>query len=534
MWNIGLENFIEEKIRSAFNQLRMSPLNLGGVSYFGGGSTIYPAGYIGQLPQTRVAFDFSEDASDIIPSGGMSLLDNLNRIRYRVSNLENAVWSGGDIAITFTQLADTPTSYSGYGNYILRVKATEDGIEFIPAVSGGGGSTTFLQLTDTPSTYSGNAGAFLLVNSTEDGVEFKQAQDVLGQIAHSYQFFVDGALSVESSIQSVIVESSVYITTFHAMLAQSGTSGQTTITLSKNGATIATLILQYNETYKTVSVDQSATAGDILSISITSVASGASTLSAAVAYNSGSGIIVGGGGGSSNGISLYVVDAPPAQAGAFDDEFNDSVFSGWSIYNHSGVSENLTITEESRGLKLSLDTDYTYGILGVYKSTSSITYPYTFFTKVSVNALRDQNLKAGILILESPTNPSARVIFVHLNTVGFESYQAIDSFNSYNDTLYTNWIQDSVGRITNHVYIKVTLYRTAPNNLYMRSGMSLDGKGWIDFSYTNALPFIAPQGIGLGVWKSSSVTGMNAYFQFFRGKGGDYLTTNLDGRILQL
>lgn len=60
---------------------------LGGGSGEGGGTGGPPGGFIGQLIQTRVAFDNTEESSLDIPSGilpysGASLLDNLNRIRY--------------------------------------------------------------------------------------------------------------------------------------------------------------------------------------------------------------------------------------------------------------------------------------------------------------------------------------------------------------------------------------------------------------------------------------------------------------------
>lgn len=39
----------------------------------------------------------------------------------------------------FLNLVDTPSDYTGYGGYYLRVKSGEDGLEFV-AGGGGGGS----------------------------------------------------------------------------------------------------------------------------------------------------------------------------------------------------------------------------------------------------------------------------------------------------------------------------------------------------------------------------------------------------------
>ena len=44
--------------------------------------------------------------------------------------------------------------------------------EFPLGFGGGGGVSNFLGLTDTPAAYSGEAGKFVKVKSTEDGLEF--------------------------------------------------------------------------------------------------------------------------------------------------------------------------------------------------------------------------------------------------------------------------------------------------------------------------------------------------------------------------
>lgn len=75
------------------HQNNTRPLNLGGVFGTGGGTGGPPGGFIGQLPQTRVAFDTSEDeiwdyvTVSGVPSG-TSLVTNLNRIRYRLKGAE--------------------------------------------------------------------------------------------------------------------------------------------------------------------------------------------------------------------------------------------------------------------------------------------------------------------------------------------------------------------------------------------------------------------------------------------------------------
>jgi hypothetical protein len=75
-------NILEQK-------LKLRPLNLGGVSASGGGGGGPPGGYVGMLPQYRVAYDNAElESNDLLGSG--NLIDNLNHIRYRLSHVEDA------------------------------------------------------------------------------------------------------------------------------------------------------------------------------------------------------------------------------------------------------------------------------------------------------------------------------------------------------------------------------------------------------------------------------------------------------------
>lgn len=76
---------------SAFQRNIMAqPLMLGGAPGSGGGYGGRPGGFTGYLPQTRVAYDMSEDATLITVTSGQSLLDNLNHIRARIQTLETS------------------------------------------------------------------------------------------------------------------------------------------------------------------------------------------------------------------------------------------------------------------------------------------------------------------------------------------------------------------------------------------------------------------------------------------------------------
>lgn len=165
---LSLEKEILDLINQSIRVTRAQPLFLGGTTASGGGSGAPAAGTIGQLTQTRVTYDLSEDEDNTVPASGASLLHNLNRIRYRIAQIEA---SGVSSSGTFLGLSDSPDSYIGQAGKSVVVNATEDGLEFT-TVSGGVGDIAFTDLTDAPSTYSGQAGKSVVVNNTENGLEF--------------------------------------------------------------------------------------------------------------------------------------------------------------------------------------------------------------------------------------------------------------------------------------------------------------------------------------------------------------------------
>lgn len=89
MATYDFERQIYRTIESTQAIILSRPLNLGGVSTSGGGGGGPPGGFTGQLPQSRVTYDMLEDATNYTPLSGYSVLDNLNHIRYRITNLEN-------------------------------------------------------------------------------------------------------------------------------------------------------------------------------------------------------------------------------------------------------------------------------------------------------------------------------------------------------------------------------------------------------------------------------------------------------------
>jgi hypothetical protein len=111
------------------------PLDLGGVPGPSGGVGGPPGGYTGYLPQRQVAYDETELATIVTPESGMSLLDNLNHIRYQIAHVSGGVGGG---------IEEAPVDGNLYGR-------KDAGWTVVPT-SGTGGSGHTIEVKDTPFT----------------------------------------------------------------------------------------------------------------------------------------------------------------------------------------------------------------------------------------------------------------------------------------------------------------------------------------------------------------------------------------------
>ena len=130
-----LDYVLLDMIQSSQRTIRSAPMNLGGIPGSGGGEGAPPGGFIGWLPQTRVAYDTDEYASLDTPSGG-SLLDNLNHIRYRLGAVETLA---GKITVVDS---NTPATYTSVDTIYFSggVEITDLGSgDILVVVSGGPG-----------------------------------------------------------------------------------------------------------------------------------------------------------------------------------------------------------------------------------------------------------------------------------------------------------------------------------------------------------------------------------------------------------
>ena len=219
------DNTVLEMIEFATRTVITKPLNLGGTAGAGGGVGGPPGGFIGQLPQYRVAYDTLELATlDTLPSGvtgisGWSLVDNLNHIRFRIEELE----SGASIIVEddnniLTYLDTTTLHFSGAGVTVNNLGGGE--VQVVITASGGGGGgldeatadTLYLRLDTTNNPLTGpldisptnDYGIYLVTdgdNTTLDVEQYGGASVVNSDFFFGYQeanagnvnsIFIDG------------------------------------------------------------------------------------------------------------------------------------------------------------------------------------------------------------------------------------------------------------------------------------------------------------------------------------------------------
>jgi hypothetical protein len=143
-----LDHVIIDLLESTAKNLKATPLNLGGIHGAGGGRGGPPGGFIGWLPQTRVAYDEDELESPFTSASG-SLLDNLNHIRYRLGTLE----SGASITVIDSNTAsifyDVDTiHFSGAGVIVTDLGDGDVKVEITATGSGGSGTPLTVQEID--------------------------------------------------------------------------------------------------------------------------------------------------------------------------------------------------------------------------------------------------------------------------------------------------------------------------------------------------------------------------------------------------
>jgi hypothetical protein len=274
-----MPNF-EQNFFNYFNilkrQILTQPLVLGGYTGSGGGAGGPPGGFLGYLPQYRVTYDLSELESDFSPTISGSLLDNLNRIRYRVHVLEESGPGGGGGSISLYQ-----------NDVMVASGVTKLNFEGSVTVIDEGSNKTTVTVTA-----SGSSG---------------------GTSYSDYVWYADGFLVTASGVDpNIVIPRNCTIQSVYANVKIAGDSGSTIIDVNKNGTTIFTNqgnrpSIAFNDADKTTKSGTpdvvSLVEYDVLSLDIDSVAVNAESLSVIITM-SGSG---GGSSSSSSGISDMIM-----------------------------------------------------------------------------------------------------------------------------------------------------------------------------------------------------------------------------------
>lgn len=152
------EQYLFELFGRVTRYINTRPLNLGGYTSLAGGEGGPPGGFTGYLPQGRVAYDTTEAETMAVPASGSSIVDNLNRIRYRIAQLEtsisgvigdisiDSIWQElGDLAVGLGLSSATVLSVGNDGEYLSADSTAPTGLKWTTisgvSVSGSGDVT---------------------------------------------------------------------------------------------------------------------------------------------------------------------------------------------------------------------------------------------------------------------------------------------------------------------------------------------------------------------------------------------------------
>lgn len=230
-----------EAMRSMQNYIMARPLNLGGVSGPLGGVGGPPGGIVGQLPQTAVAFDSSELAVNTIPNSGASLLDNLNRIRYRLAQVE-----GGTVTVSgviYVQDEGTQVYEGSILNFVgAGVTATTQAGKAIITIPGGLTSVndTDVIFTDNTTNNASTAKHGYLPKLSGDANNVLLGTGAWGGAVQTAIFTFEGELATNTGAIRIYNQTGITRTFLKVFLSvgTAPTGAAIIVDVNKNGSTI--------------------------------------------------------------------------------------------------------------------------------------------------------------------------------------------------------------------------------------------------------------------------------------------------------
>lgn len=270
--NRNFENQLYEYLASIQAWLNTRPINLGGASGPSGG---FGWGFIGQLPQSSIAFDTSEAAVWEIPASGWSLLHNLNRIRYMIAG-----------SLQEVQQNDTPVA-SGIsiinfeGNVSVLKEANKVTVTIASGVSAG--NTVVSEQTFSQAPASGTSVLYSRVDHTH-GTPYQPTREIIFTMPYDLVTTVGGLrmynqLGINFHISKVLI----------SVATPPVTSDDVTVDINNGGTTIFStqanrpVITSGNYTGSTTTINlPDFNDGDYLTMDIDIPGSGTSFLTAHV------------------------------------------------------------------------------------------------------------------------------------------------------------------------------------------------------------------------------------------------------------
>lgn len=218
---------------------------------------------------------------------------------------------------------------------------------------------------------------------------------------------------------------------------------------------------------------------------------------------------------SPSATTLYMPDAPPATAGAEDDEFADAAGagtpSGWTEVDHGG---HQTVSEDEAGLVLSQASHTPFCVSGIYKAIPA--GDFTYWTKVSTGGVPEaDHLWGGIALWQDATSAAGDLAIMALvaGAATPRSHIELSTFTDF-DSFGANLALNEIGvdAYPSHVYLRVRR-----NGTTYTWEWSSDGISWMKM-YSNTLAF-TPTHIGPAMLSQSADS--VARFPFFRYVASD-------------
>lgn len=487
------EREVINMISDSRRYFRISPLVLGGVSGNDGGGGGPPGGFIGHLPQKRVAFDTTEAEVDTIPESGASILDNLNRIRRRISLLE----VGSGIVTDFISLTDTPASYTGQSGKSIIVNLDEDGLVFGDA-SGG--------VEEAP------IDGKQYVRKDADWAEVSIPS---GSVQYDLTTQIDGIID-DFTVDSPVSNPSIFYNGQRLYQNQYTTSGTVvsltfvpnigdSLVITSDGDVIIAVADSPHDTKTYGRKD-----GDW--VEVTSSGGGgveeAPVDGKQYARKDADWVEITASGGP---LSIWMPDAPPETPGSLDDEFT-STLTGWTTFD---PNSRLTATRLATQNMLKLSTPNGHWELsGLYKELSG---DFTVWTKISLISPADtyttnNYISAGIAFWTDPTDPLAYLDAWGINTKG--------------EVQYFGGTFDDLSEYAGIASVKgTTLYlRVRRTGGEMDLGVSTDGIGWLELVGYELIgtvyfgPFVCSQDALVGL--EGNTTGLFSYIRYVNSDVG--------------